>query len=470
MNKKQKHFLAIICMMLTCLLFSSPYTTNAATKVALNTTTSYLVKGETTNLKLNGTKKKPKWTSKNKKTATVTSTGKVKAINPGITYIHATLDKKTYKSKIVVVNPAKIYLDPSDDEVKVDGKAVSLKPSSDTYTKSAIKAMKLTYKVSGNSGVKVSSDGKVTATKAGNFKVTAYVRGKKIETVSMKAVKGFTGFKVDEVRVETSTDSVDDFIDSTYVSFADGFLANGEDIEVSSSNLEVANAREVRGTAGFGYRSGIEVKGFFDGTATITVTADGVTKTLKVIVGQGVNILPPVEAVRTQNYTGYSGNALTTLKWVRWFIDDNNLLSDSMSDRDKIAVIQNHFNQNYARNIYGSDYEKEISRILFDGAYNYKNDCSYYAKTFSFLCECIGIEVTICTGTADNGRGVDSHAWNRVKADGTWYFIDSYWNACVDSLNYFLSETLWPSHVLNNERDYRDFDADYDSPYKKWIG
>lgn len=449
MNKKLTYLSTLVCMLLTCLLLIRPYTTEAATKVALNKSTVYLVKGETTSLKVTGTSKKITWSSNNKKVATVNTSGKITAVAYGTTYIKATVNKTTYNCKVIVVNPTKINLSPSTKKVTINGKAVSMNPNSSTYSNAAIKAMKLTFRVSGNTGAKVSDTGMVTATKAGTFTVTAYVHGKKIKTITMQAVAEFTGFTTTEVEIPV------DMYKEVY--FADKYLLRADDIVVKSSDPSVAIGEGAYSYQDLDHYYGIVIEGLKDGTAILSVTADGITKSIKVIVGQGVNILPPVEAVKQNNFTGYSGNSLTTLTWVRNFIDTNNLDSKSLTDREKITIIQNYLNSTFKANTGDTTYHGSISRILFNG-FAGGGDCSEYSTTFSFLCECIGIDVFYCEGSADadDGLGYFGHAWNKVKIDGSWYYIDAYWNACRNNYDYFLSETIWSSHKFYKEGKYQD--------------
>jgi len=99
--------------------------------------------------------------------------------------------------------------------------------------------------------------------------------------------------------------------------------------------------------------------------------------------------------------------------------------------------------------------------------------CSSYAKTFSFLCESNGIEVYYCSGAADDGNGQGfngpGHAWNKVKSDGVWYYIDTYWNAGLGNFKYFLSETLWSDHMLRKEGSYYDIWYSGESLYRDGI-
>lgn len=73
-----------------------------AAKVRLNMTKKVLTVGKTVTLKVKGTKKKVKWSSSNKKVASVNSKGKVKAKKAGKATITAKVGKKKYKCKITV--------------------------------------------------------------------------------------------------------------------------------------------------------------------------------------------------------------------------------------------------------------------------------------------------------------------------------------------------------------------------------
>lgn len=448
MNKKKSIFSTIIIsllLLITSIFISSEYgLVSAATKtstVTINTTSAFLVKGEAINLKITGTSKKVTWASTNKSIAIVTSTGKVTAVRYGTAYVKATVNNQTYKSKITVIDPAEITFKPTDIMVIVDGTGVNLNPESDIYSAAVLKKAGLTYKVSGNSGVKVSSTGKVTATKEGEFKIVASVRGKKIETIAMKAVK-FEGFSVQEIVLEKGIEE--------FVSFADDIKLLYKNVKVSISNSSLATAESnfiIDLYSDITLCDGIYMVGLKDGTCTISVTISGVTKDIKVIIGDGLEKLDPIEAVRSNNLSGYTGTPLKLLSAIRRFIDDNNLLSDSLSDREKITIIQNYLNDTYTGKEHDYQYEGLLTSVFLGGS----GVCASYTETFCFLCECIGIEVYYCIGTADNRKIIGAHSWNKVKADGVWYYIDTYWNAGLGSFKYFLTETLWSDHWLREE-------------------
>lgn len=254
---------------------------------------------------------------------------------------------------------------------------------------------------------------------------------------------------------------------------ADGYIA--EDIK------KLGITYKVRGNSGVAMDTTedftSEIGGSFS-NARIKATKAGKFKISVYAHGQQINTiemeavkvgstqLDPVDAVKCNDYTGYSGNALTTLKWIRQFIDKNNLMSNSLSDREKIMIIQNYLTETANRNVNDTIYEGFISRILFNG-YVSGLDCDPYSTTFCFICECINIQCYISVGAADAGDGEwIGHAWNRTKVDGKWYYIDAYWCATLRSIDkYFLTETVWTDHSLEAEGYTADICYDGEIPY-----
>ena len=73
-----------------------------ASSISINKKKYTLVKGSTLKLKINGTSKKVKWSSNNKKIATVNSSGKVTAKKKGTCTITGKVNGKKYTCKITV--------------------------------------------------------------------------------------------------------------------------------------------------------------------------------------------------------------------------------------------------------------------------------------------------------------------------------------------------------------------------------
>lgn len=97
----KKTFIKTIALA-TMLMLPCTMTMVQASSMKLNANTVTINKNATKALKVFGAKSKIKWTSNNKKIATVTNTGVVKGISKGTTYVNAKVGNKTLKCKVTV--------------------------------------------------------------------------------------------------------------------------------------------------------------------------------------------------------------------------------------------------------------------------------------------------------------------------------------------------------------------------------
>lgn len=146
MKKLLKTLSVIMCAILLTtsvvpnLPVNSVETVYAATKKPkLNYTKKTIYEGKTFTLKVSGTKNKVKWSTSNKKIATVNSKGVVKGIKKGNATITAKIDKKSLKCKVEVkskvVNVEKIVLNKESIELKIGQStkiSATIKPSNAT--------------------------------------------------------------------------------------------------------------------------------------------------------------------------------------------------------------------------------------------------------------------------------------------------------------------------------------------------
>lgn len=135
-------------------------TVEAATKIKLNCTKKTMYVGDTFKLKISGTKKKVKWSSSDKRIATVSSKGIVKGIKEGDTKIIAVVSGKKYTCSIKVKNVVSqsIELDKTEIECVV-GESTKIKA---TVLPSNTTDKTLQWSTSDESIAKVDSKGKVT--------------------------------------------------------------------------------------------------------------------------------------------------------------------------------------------------------------------------------------------------------------------------------------------------------------------
>lgn len=141
------------------------YTVEAATKINKKKVT--LIKGQTTTLKISGTKKKVKWSSNKKSIASVSSKGKVTAKKKGEATITAKIGKKKYTCKVFVQDP------------KLNKSNLVLY-TGESYDLQLLETdKKVTWKSSDDSVVSVDKNGRIHALDSGNAIISAMVLNKK---------------------------------------------------------------------------------------------------------------------------------------------------------------------------------------------------------------------------------------------------------------------------------------------------
>ena len=112
-------------------------------------------------------------------------------------------------------------------------------------------------------------------------------------------------------------------------------------------------------------------------------------------------------------------------------------------DYSRIKYVYDTIVNNTEYNLSSPDNQNIISVLL-----NHSSVCQGYAKTMQLILNRLGIDTTLVTGKVISGEG---HAWNLVKADGDWYYVDATWG---DASYVFMEEDGSNMSVSGTNYDY----------------
>ncbi len=105
----------------------------------------------------------------------------------------------------------------------------------------------------------------------------------------------------------------------------------------------------------------------------------------------------------------------------------SSIITDDMNEIQKIKAVHDWLVKNTT---YTVDYysRSDAHNHLYNVLYNKIGVCQSYSVAFYVFMGELGIPCTFAVGSADNGSGSVSHAWNAVKLNNEWYFVDVTWD------------------------------------------
>ena len=293
-------------------------------KVKLNKTKVTLEKGKTVTLKATITPstfpdKSVTWKSSNKKVATVTSSGKVKAVKAGTATITCTSEITGEKATCkVTVFEGSVTLDKTEVTLQ-KGKTVTLKATVEPTT---LEDKSVTWTSSDKKVATVTSSGKVKGVKAGTATITCTSNATGMSaTCKVTVVNGTVTLNKTEAYIEKGkTTTLKATLTPTDLS--------DKSVTWKSSDKSIATVTSKGKVKGVGY-----------GTATITCTsnATGVSATCQVTVGKVVINISEVTLKKTRTMTLKATVYPTTLtdKSVTWTSSDKSVATVTSSGKVK---------------------------------------------------------------------------------------------------------------------------------------
>lgn len=107
-------------------------------------------------------------------------------------------------------------------------------------------------------------------------------------------------------------------------------------------------------------------------------------------------------------------------------------INDHQSDYDKALVLHDYLKSNVQ---YNFDAAQSRSSKGFENSYNIIGAlldhccvCAGFAAAFKYLCDRVGVDCHVVTGTGSSSLFSGPHAWNIVRINGYYHHIDVTWD------------------------------------------
>lgn len=390
---------------------------------------------------------KPWWfhsyhfSSSNKKVATVNSRGILTAYRLGETRITIKdgSEKVTYDITVVPKKKSDVRL---NQEILLTGQKVQLKLVSDKYDTSQV-------------NLKFDS---------GFSEITSKGLCKGIKTKNTERGEILYWYGMFSKKTNIDVYPVNTFFSSMIRNYVSDSIPTDSNIDAGVEYTALTNKTDFfykkNPTLAWARRKGLEF--YLDGKKMpervvytpgehiLKIVADGKKYEQKINVGYSIK-----DALEKRDATGYSPKLKVILDAAFAAVDQ--VVKEGMTEEEKVRAIHDYliYNADYVNN---GDY-RSAEKWAFgaEGVLLHKEGvCNSYAIAFYIMAKIAGLDCRYVTGNiAQNGN--PSHAWNRVKVDGVWYYIDCTWDDPVgggcENYIYYLSPKLWNDHIEEEEID-----------------
>lgn len=103
------------------------------------------------------------------------------------------------------------------------------------------------------------------------------------------------------------------------------------------------------------------------------------------------------------------------------------IIKPNYNDFDKVKAVHDYLvlNVEYDLDVYNNINKDPMSYTIYGTVFNGIATCDGYARTVKSMLSKLGIESHYVTGYVENGG---YHAWNLVKVDNPYYYLDATWN------------------------------------------
>lgn len=444
MEKKQKilkKIAGLFCMviLIAVLPAGESKTVHAQTVSTFSSSKKSIVCGKQAKIKLPSGYSGWKFSTSNKKVATVNSRGVVKTVRLGIAKITAKSGNKK-KTYTITVTPARAGDVRLNYQAVLIGRKFQLKLVSDKYDTSQIR-LKFDSDYS-----EVNSKGLCTGIKDLGWESLEYSYG------SFKKSTKLAAYSPDWVMHDILKCEWND----------DPGTCNLDAGVPEKTEITAMVDSEQKISPGTLRKQGISLFVDQEEMADTMIYTPG-KHTVSIVFGKyeisrEVNISYSVkDALTKRDATGYDAECKEVFDAA--FAAVSQIITEGMCDEEKVKAIHDYliYHADYVNN--GDYASAEKWAYGASGVLLHKEGvCQSYAIAFYMMTTAAGVKCEYVRGTATSSIGsTGGHAWNRVCLDGIWYYIDCTWDdptgGGYERYTYYLSEILWTSHTGKKTTD-----------------